>query len=71
MAPRFAAASAERRFGSVREALAAGPLFFMELIAALGSTDGREIALELEALNQEGVLCRLRDGEWALQEQCR
>jgi hypothetical protein len=35
---------------------------------ALGSTDGREIALELEALNQEGVLCRLRDGEWALQE---
>jgi UbiD family decarboxylase len=68
LAPRFAAASAERRFGSVREALAAGPLFFMELIVALGSTDGREIALELEALNQEGVLCRLRDGEWALQE---
>ena len=66
-APRFAAPSKDRRFGSVREALAAGPLFFMELMTALGSTDGREIALELDALSQEGVLCRLRDGEWALE----
>ena len=66
-APRFAAPSKDRRFGSVREALAAGPLFFMELMVALGSTDGREIALELDALSQEGVLCRLPDGEWALE----
>jgi 3-polyprenyl-4-hydroxybenzoate decarboxylase len=68
-APRFAGAStsADKRFGSVREALAAGPLFFMELMTALGSSDGREIALELDALTQQGVICRLRDGEWALQ----
>jgi two-component system, NtrC family, sensor kinase len=44
-----------------------GLQFFMELIAALGSTDGREIALELDALSQEGFLFRLRDGEWALE----
>lgn len=66
-APRFAAAKAGKRLGSVREALAAGPLFFMELMDALGSTDGREIALELDALREEGILCRLRDGEWALE----
>jgi 2,5-furandicarboxylate decarboxylase 1 len=66
-APRFEAPSKTKRFGSVREALAAGPLFFMELITALGSTDGREIGLELDALSQEGVLFRLRDGEWALE----
>jgi hypothetical protein len=66
-APRFAASSETRRYASVREALTAGPLFFMELMEALGSTDGREIALELDALSNEGVLCRLRDGEWALE----
>jgi len=66
-APRFATPSGQKRFGSVREALAAGPLFFMELMVALESQDGREIALELEALSEEGVLCRLRDGEWALE----
>jgi 3-polyprenyl-4-hydroxybenzoate decarboxylase len=66
-APRFDGSAADKRFGSVREALAAGPLFFMELMTALGSTDGREIALELDALSEQGVLCRLRDGEWALE----
>jgi len=36
---------------------------------ALGSTDGREIALELHALYERGLLTRLPDGEWALKEQ--
>jgi hypothetical protein len=36
-------------------------------MTALGSTDGREIALEIETLNQQGVLRRLPDGEWALE----
>jgi 3-polyprenyl-4-hydroxybenzoate decarboxylase len=67
-APRFAGASASAKaFGSVREALASRPMFFMELMTALGSTDGREIALELDTLSQQGAICRLRDGEWALE----
>jgi hypothetical protein len=36
---------------------------------ALGSTDGREVALELHVLHEQGVLTRLRDGEWALKDQ--
>ena len=52
--------------GSVREALGAGPLFFGQLMAALGSDDGREIAVELDALREEGALRRMPDGEWAL-----
>jgi hypothetical protein len=40
----------------------------MELMTALGSSDGREIALEIDALTQQGLICRLRDGEWALQD---
>jgi 2,5-furandicarboxylate decarboxylase 1 len=55
------------RTGSVREALGGGPLYFGEIMTALGSDDGREIALELDALREEGVLCRMRDGEWALE----
>jgi hypothetical protein len=31
------------------------------------SQDGREIALELQTLSEEAVLCRLPDGEWALE----
>jgi UbiD family decarboxylase len=57
-----------RRFASVREALASGPMFFMQLMEVLGSDDGRELALELAALREEGVLTRLGDGEWTLKE---
>lgn len=56
-----------RRFASVREALGTGPKYFLELLESLGSDDGRELALELQALQEEGVLTRLRNGEWALQ----
>ena len=35
---------------------------------ALGSTDGREVALELNALHEQGMVTRLRDGEWALKD---
>jgi 2,5-furandicarboxylate decarboxylase 1 len=69
-APRFPATSeagAAKRPGNVREALSAGPLFFMQLMTALGSDDGRELALELDALREEGILCRTTDGEWALE----
>ena len=35
---------------------------------ALGSKDGREVALELHALHEQGLVTRLRDGEWALKD---
>ena len=38
------------RFASVRDALADGPKYFTELLAAVGSADGREIVRELHAL---------------------
>jgi 2,5-furandicarboxylate decarboxylase 1 len=64
-APRF---NGQRRFTSAKDALASGPMFFHQIMEALGSTDGREVALELHALHEQGVLKRLRDGEWALKE---
>jgi len=56
--PRFAGA----RFPSVEAALQDGPKFFEELMAALGSDDGRELVLALEALRRQGRLTR-DDGE--------
>lgn len=58
--------SRERSAGSVREALQAGPLYFRELMDALGSDDGREIALELDALRDKGELARGANGRWQL-----
>ncbi len=54
--PRFAGP----RFSSVEAALAHGPKFFEDLMAAVGSRDGREIVLALDALRQKGLD---RDGE--------
>jgi hypothetical protein len=34
----------------------------------MGSTDGREIALELDILRERGVLTRLPNGEWELKD---
>ena len=48
------------RFASVAAALAHGPKFFEELMAAVGSRDGREIVRALDALRQKGLD---RDGE--------
>jgi 3-polyprenyl-4-hydroxybenzoate decarboxylase len=46
------------RFASVETALRDGPKFFEDLMTALGSGDGREIVLALEALRQKGRLKR-------------
>jgi UbiD family decarboxylase len=46
------------RFASVEAALRNGPKFFAELMAAVGSQDGREIVLVLEALHDQGRLNR-------------
>jgi UbiD family decarboxylase len=54
------------RCATVRTALEGGPLYFAQLMSALGSRDGREVALELERLRLEDAITRLPNGEWAL-----
>jgi 3-polyprenyl-4-hydroxybenzoate decarboxylase len=51
---------------SAADALAAGPASFLELMAALGSKDGREIVRELDALYAALRLGRLDDGRYVL-----
>jgi UbiD family decarboxylase len=46
------------RFPSVRDALRDGPKHFVQLMAALGSADGREVVVALEELRRTGVLTR-------------
>jgi 2,5-furandicarboxylate decarboxylase 1 len=46
------------RFASVEAALRDGPKFFEDLMAAVGSDDGREIVLVLEELRRQGKLDR-------------
>jgi len=62
-APRF---GRPQRFRTVREALASGPMYFAHLMEAVGSRDGREVALDLDQLREEGILTRLENGEWTL-----
>ena len=64
-APRF---NAQRRCESAGEALKSGPMFFYQIMEALGGKDGREVALELHALHEQGLVTRLRDGEWELRD---
>jgi UbiD family decarboxylase len=54
------------RFQTVEQALAAAPMFFADLVEAIGSEDGREVALALDALRQAGRLGRDRDGRYHL-----
>ena len=57
----------ETRFESVLAALRDGPKRFEALMKCLGSADGREIVLELEALRENGRLARRRpNGEYSL-----
>jgi UbiD family decarboxylase len=53
-------------YKSAAEALAAGPASFLELMAALGSKDGREIVRELDVLYGAARLGRLDDGRYVL-----
>ena len=52
---------------TVEQALAQGALYFEQLMALLGSRDGREIVLALDALRQTGRLVRDEEGRYALQ----
>jgi len=51
---------------SVADALAAGPASFLQLMAALGSKDGREVVRELDALYAAQRLGRRDDGRYVL-----
>ena len=42
------------RFQTVEQALAGGPMFFSDIVEAVGSDDGREVACALDALRQSG-----------------
>jgi UbiD family decarboxylase len=53
-----------RPFDSVRDALLDGPKFFVELMSARGSRDGREIVRDLEALRDAGSLARDEEGRY-------
>ena len=50
---------------AVQAALADGPKFFAELMAAVGSRDGREIVRELEAMRRAGQLWRDAEGRYS------
>ena len=56
------------RYKSVEETLAAGPASFLELMAALGSKDGREIVRALDALYAAKNLGRADDGRYVLKK---
>lgn len=57
-----------RRFDSIAAALADGPKFFVELMSARESRDGREIVRELEALRSSGRLDRDAAGRYIYRE---
>jgi 2,5-furandicarboxylate decarboxylase 1 len=52
--------------GTVEETLAAGPATYLELMAALGTSDGREILPVIDKLYASGKLGRLDDGRYIL-----
>ena len=56
------------RHQTVEQALEQGPLFFTDIMNALGSRDGREIAVELDRLRSHGQLMRNGKGQYELGE---
>lgn len=53
------------RFASLDAALADGPKFFAQLMAAVGSRDGREIVRHLDKLRTAGTLQRDAEGRYS------
>ena len=55
------------RYQTVTQALEENaPMFFAEIVDALGSRDGREIAVQLDELRADGKLMRNADGQYLL-----
>ena len=67
--PRPPVIAAAKSNASVRQALETGPKYFIDILGAVGSRDGREVVLELEHLREAGELTRLDNGEYALLSQ--
>jgi UbiD family decarboxylase len=59
------------RFASVQAALAHGPKYFEELMAAVGSRDGRDVVLALAPLYADGSLERDGEGRYLIKPQER
>jgi hypothetical protein len=51
--------------------LADGPKLFAELMAAIGSRDGRDVVRDLDALRHEHALLRDADGRYVLEAKGR
>jgi 2,5-furandicarboxylate decarboxylase 1 len=66
--PEAAKIGGPARFQTVRQALDTGPMHFAKLMSLMGSRDGREIVLAIEALRDEGVLERNTDGEYYIKK---
>jgi 2,5-furandicarboxylate decarboxylase 1 len=56
----------QRERGSVEAVLSEGPATYLDLMAALGTRDGREILRTFDKLYAEGRLGRLKDGRYTL-----
>jgi UbiD family decarboxylase len=54
------------RFQTIEQALTSAPMFYADIVEAIGSDDGREIACGLDELRQNGRLGRDRDGRYYL-----
>jgi 2,5-furandicarboxylate decarboxylase 1 len=59
---------AGEKFNSVRAALEDGPKSYEQLMAAIGTRDGREVVLALDEIRREGRLSRLKEGEYCLSD---
>jgi 2,5-furandicarboxylate decarboxylase 1 len=59
-------ADAARSGADLRAALAQGPKLFVDIMRETGQRDGRQLALTLAELCDEGTLTRLPNGEYAL-----
>jgi hypothetical protein len=55
-----------RARASVEEVLTQGPASYLDLMAAAGTRDGREILLRLDKLYTDGRLGRTEDGRYML-----
>jgi 2,5-furandicarboxylate decarboxylase 1 len=56
----------QRERQSLEAALAQGPATYLELMAAVGTRDGREILRDFDKLYEQGRLKRLKDGRYTL-----
>jgi 3-polyprenyl-4-hydroxybenzoate decarboxylase len=54
------------RFQTVEQALQDGPKFFTELMEGIGTRDGREVSVAIDALRDQNRIERLSDGKFSL-----